>query len=183
MIRVINYFLSLSLLCVGLIPSDSQSALLASQDQEVPTRESTGVTIELVPIGVDAPPEGKPYRIEKNVYLRVFLTNNSNGIIRAIVVDTYYQNRPRLYKNGNLVPYRESITKLVRSKDASPHFIRVGSLFLMQPTTRTDLQELNLDDWYEPLEPGLYRLINRCRFEVRGPWSVDSEELLFEVLP
>jgi hypothetical protein len=183
MITVINYFLSLSLLWVGLIPSGSQSALLANQDQDKSTRESTGVTIKLVPIGVDAPPEGKPYQIGKNVYLRVFVTNNSDAIIRAIVVDTYYQNRPRLYKDGKLVPYRAKVAELVRSKDASPHFVRLGSLFLMQPTTRTDLQKLDLDDWYEPLEPGLYRLINRCRFEVRGHWSVDSEELLFEVLP
>ncbi len=45
------------------------------------------------------------------------------------------------------------------------------------------LTELNLQDWYGPLEPGLYRLVNKYRVDVESPWTNDSRELLFEVVP
>jgi hypothetical protein len=54
---------------------------------------------------------------------------------------------------------------------------------MLQPATPTVLEELNLEDWYGPLEPGLYRLINKYRLDVERPWTNDSKELLFEVEP
>src|SRR6266508_6909242 len=128
----------------------------------------------MVPVEGEVPLKGKPYRVGKNLRLKVMAKNNSKGIIKAYVVDTYYQNRPKLYRGDKVLPYREGVAQLTRSKDADPEFVRVGSIVFLQPTTTTVLEELNLQDWYDPLEPGLYRLVNRYRLDVDSPWTDDS---------
>lgn len=96
--------------------------------------------------------------------------------------DTYYQNRPQLYKNGELIPYRRETAKLVESKDRDPVTIISIRGFMLEPATTEELDALKLTDWYGPLLPGSYKLINRHRFAISGSWSAESEELIFEVL-
>jgi hypothetical protein len=40
-----------------------------------------------------------------------------------------------------------------------------------------------LYDWYGHLDLGHYRVVNRHRFELFGQWSVESEELEFDIVP
>jgi hypothetical protein len=40
-----------------------------------------------------------------------------------------------------------------------------------------------LKDWYGPLGPGSYRLIDCRRLEIDGPWTANSAELLFVIPP
>jgi hypothetical protein len=54
--------------------------------------------------------------------------------------------------------------------------------FFIEPKTTSQLEGLRLKNWYGPLAPGSYRLINRRRFEIDGPWTADSAELVFEVV-
>lgn len=137
----------------------------------------------MVPSEAETPGKGKPYKVGKNLRFKVLATNNSDVIVRAYVVDTYYQNRPELYREKKALPYRERIAQLIRAKDADPEFVRTGSTVLLQPATTTLLEELNLEDWYGPLEPGLYRLVNKYRLDVNASWTEDSKQLLFEVVP
>ena len=88
---------------------------------------------------------------------------------------------PRLLKNGQLVSYKKSVTQLIRLKDSDPHFINMGRTRLFEPYSSAEIQELDLNDWYGPLEPGSYQLTNRYRAEIYGSWSVESGSLLFEV--
>lgn len=177
----VKYILALTtlLLAFGLVHRDWADPFSAVQDGLTP--DSSAVKIKLVPPDILVLSKGKPYKFTDRVRVRIVVTNHSNAAIRALLQDTYYQNRPKLYKDHHLVPYRQEIAKLVVSKDTDPQFVRVGSTVVLEPTTTTDLEELNLSDWYDPLKPGSYRLINRHRFALDGPWSDDSEELLFEV--
>jgi hypothetical protein len=177
-----NYLLGTTLVILSFTHTDFPGTSLFGPKQEVLMEDSTVVKIKLVPIDLATPPKGTPYRVENNMRVKILVTNNSSTLIKALVVDIYYQNRPQLFKDGQLVAYREEIAKLVRAKDADPEFVRVGTVVSLAPTTTTELEELNLADWYEPLKPGLYTLINRHRFEVDGPWSSDSGKLLFEVV-
>ena len=136
----------------------------------------------MVPSEARIPLRGEPYKVGKNLRFKVLAVNDSDAIRRAYVVDTYYQNRPTLYKEGKALPYLERIAQLIRAKDVDPEFVRIGSTVLLQPATTTALEELNLEDWYGPLEPGLYRLINKYRLDVNGRWTEDSKELLFKVI-
>lgn len=154
---------------------DNLAILQSSQDV-------SGVKVELQPPDMESPSTTKPPRFKRNVRLKIVVTNNSNELIRALILDTYYQNRPKLYKNDQLVPYRKEITTLVTSKDNDPHFIRLGHFVTLHPTMTKKLGELNLADWYNALEPGLYRISNRYRFEIYGEWSSESEAMEFEVV-
>jgi hypothetical protein len=158
-----------------------QTKMLRRPGKSASSQNLTAVKIKMVPGGF----QGKavePYQVRSKGYMRVVVTNDSDERSRVTVVDTYYQNRPQLFRDGRLLAYREEIRKLVRSKDLYPEFVRVGSVVFLEPHTSRDLEELTLSDWYGPLEPGSYRLINRHRFETGGPWSTESAELFFEVV-
>ena len=180
-------FLTKYLLYAGLVATGSTLFTVQRTDvfapkQEVSVDDSTGVTIKLVPGNAVAPAKGTRYKLTKNARLKIMVTNNSNRVIRALIVDTYYQNRPKLYKNGRVVPYRKETATLVQAKDSDPHFIRAGEIVSLPSKSTTSLGSLILSDWYKELEPGIYRLTNRYRLEMHGAWSADSDELEFEVV-
>ena len=115
--------------------------------------------------------------------MTVFVVNNSDRRVRMNVVDLYYGDRLQLFKDNVLVPYRDETTKLIRAKDETTQGIDTATAdFFLEPNTTSGLRELRLSDWYGPLTPGVYRLINRCRFEVDGPWTRDSVPLIFEIV-
>jgi hypothetical protein len=141
-----------------------------------------GLKVRLVPSDSKSQREGQPYRLGSEGDVDVLLENDSDKPVRVSVIDPYYGNRLQLFKDGKLIPYREETAKLIESKDATPRLADVVSDFFIDPKiTRTE--GLRLKDWYGPLGPGLYRLIDRRRFEIDGPWTADSAELLFEVVP
>lgn len=124
----------------------------------------------------------KPYQVDIKPTVAIRAKNNTDQRVTVVAVDTYYQNRPRLIKDGKVVPYREEIKRLVRSKDADPEFVRLPSAIVVEPYSSTEIEDLNLSDWYGNLEAGSYKLTNRHRFEVEGAWSAESAEISFELV-
>ena len=170
-------FLVFSLSLIVMSPLNLQQHNVLGSPQTL--QDASAVKIELQP--VDAEKDKIP-RFKKNIRFKVMLTNNSNGLMRAVILDTYYQNRPKLHKNGELIPYRTEIAKLLTSKDKDPIFVRLGSSITLYPTKTTTVEELNLIDWYGQLEPGIYRIDDRYRLEIYGNWSSKSEAVEFEVV-
>ncbi len=140
------------------------------------------ITMEIPKRELLSEPGQKPYHVGVKPHIKVIARNNSDQRIRVRAIDPYYQNRPTLFKNGQLVAYRKQITELIHSKDMNPEFISLRQTFSLEAYSSADLPELDLNDWYGPLEPGSYRLINRYRREIYGSWTVDSAPLLFEVV-
>ncbi len=140
------------------------------------------VRMEVLPGELLSKPSETPYRLGDRPHIKVVVVNESDQPIRVYVVDVYYQNRPRLLRNGQLVTYKKAATQLIGSKDSDPHFINMGRTRFVEPYSSAEIQELDLSDWYGPLEPGSYRLTNRYRAEIYGSWTVDSAPLLFEVV-
>jgi hypothetical protein len=140
------------------------------------------ISIKMVP-NLNASANVESYKVGNNVRFKIIVNNNSFEVKKVLVVDTYYQNRPKVFKDGKLVPYRKGLASLLQSKDKDPRFIRPGRVISLGPKEKTTLGELILTDWYGPLEPGVYRLVNRFRFEMAGPWSAQSEGLEFEIVP
>src|SRR6266446_2915569 len=81
------------------------------------------ITMEIPPRELLSKPGEKPYRVDAKLYVKVIAKNDSDQRIRVRAVDPYYQNRPRLSKNGQLVAYRKEIAELIRSKDSDPQFM------------------------------------------------------------
>ena len=86
-----------------------------------------------------------------------------------------------LIKEGVRLPYTPEMTKLLRSKDENPSAVEERSDRALLPRERS-ASGLNLKEWYGNLLPGVYKLVNRQRFEIDGPWTADSAELWFEIL-
>jgi hypothetical protein len=147
-----------------------------------PATIPSSVTIKLVPSAFQEQPEQKLYRVGSEAEITVRVVNDSDQRIKVEVIDLYYGNHLKLFKDGVLVPYREDTAKLIRSKDESPRLVDVSYDLFLDPHTTSGLQNLNLKDWYGPLAPGLYRLVDRRRFEIGGPWTPNSPELLFQVV-
>ena len=86
-------------------------------------------------------------------------------------------------KDGKVVPYNDETAKLVDAKEKDPRLVEVVSTLFLDPKTTSRLDGFSLKQWYGPLAPGVYRLTDRRRFEIEGPWTKDSAELIFEVVP
>ena len=141
------------------------------------------VTVRLAPSGSQPALETERPRLDGDVRITVFVVNDSDRRVRVNVVDLYYGDRLQLYKDNVLVPYRGETAKLIRSKDETVQPIDTATAdFFLDPNTSSGLRELRLSDWYGPLTPGVYRLTNRCRFEVDGPWTRESAPLVFEIV-
>ncbi len=175
----ITSFLSLSLIGLSFMLPNLQEKNVA---ELASSQDVSEVRLRMVPINVQPGPKHEPYRVCNKPLFKILVTNNSNSEIRVLMFDTYYQNRPQLYKEGKLIPYRRDTAKLVDSRERDPGTIISIRGFILEPAATEELDALRLTDWYESLLPGSYKLINRHRFAIRGAWSVDSEELLFEVL-
>lgn len=93
----------------------SNSVTFDVQPRKPPTPIPAGVTIELVPADFQSEPKRRLYRPNDDVYVSVIVVNDSRQEITAPVVDSYYGNRPQLFKNGVVLPYQAEIQKSFRS--------------------------------------------------------------------
>jgi hypothetical protein len=141
-----------------------------------------GINIELAPQGLQAETEAKPYQVNDDLIITVYVVNNSDERLKVDVIDNYYGNRFQLFKDGGLMPYREETKKLIQSKDENPPLVETVPSLYVDPHTASGLQNIRLSDWYGPLTPGSYRLIDRRRFEIDGPWTLDSAPMHFEIV-
>jgi hypothetical protein len=143
-----------------------------------------GVKIEMVPEAFQNQPKEKLYRLgEKSLFMRVILINDSDREINYPVMDLHYVNRPQLFKGEVLLSYTDETTKLLKTKDELRYTLEERSERVLPSQAKTSLAYLDLKQWYGSLQPGLYKLINRQRLELDGPWTADSVELLFEIVP
>jgi hypothetical protein len=137
--------------------------------------------VKLLPDGLEPLPEGKAFRLGNNINIRVFVVNDSDQRVRVSVIDELYGNRLQLFKDGKLVPYLDVTAKLIQSKEEAPGLVERAPDFFLDPKTSSGLQQIYLENWYGPLAPGSYRLIDRRRLEIDGPWTASSAELLFVI--
>ena len=150
-----------------------------SQDKSTQTAP---ITIDIV--NQESPSQSdEPYRVGPEVRVKVIAKNQTDQLVTVAVINEYLQNRPQLFKNGKLVEYRSGISRLARSTEDELDYPRIGRTDYIQvkPYSSAEITVLNLKDWYGLLEPGSYRLTNRYRLTIGGPWSADSNAFSFEV--
>jgi hypothetical protein len=122
----------------------------------------------------------KPYKKKGRLYFRLQMTNISIEPVEVFITDPYFQNRPELFRDGQLVEYRTGLSDLLESKEKEPSLRHSGYVHL-EPGEFKVLGFIQLSDWYESLEPGHYQLSVKHRFEYGQQW-VESNALTFEVV-
>lgn len=121
----------------------------------------------------------EPFKEGDKIKVKVVITNSSNDPVRVPITDTYLQNRPQLYKDGDLLPYLKTIERVTQVDEAPTSFLRTDS-GILSPSTPKLVEVISLSDWYKPLKPGHYRLTVKHRFEWGGTW-IESSPGTFEV--
>jgi hypothetical protein len=183
-VRAILLLATLSLL-------STQSTIYSSQElsqaQRVVLDNPEVILLELAPLTqrVSAYKYEKmsgPFKLGSTIKFNLMGTNTS--LIELVVRgwDNYAQNKPRLLRDNQELPYREDMAELIKAshtKDSEPISIRGIKL---NPNEPKFLQTLSLADWYGPLGPGHYELSTQHRFVQGGKW-VDSISITFEVEP
>jgi hypothetical protein len=122
------------------------------------------------------------YKVGDKVLVEVTMTNMGAEPLEVSIGNSYFQDRPRIRKDGKLVPYRKELPALLREKDKYPGPLGSTRIYKLDPNVPLVVHRFLLEDWYEQLEPGQYELTLRHRF-----WGkevpADSNTVTFEVTP
>lgn len=114
------------------------------------------------------------FKVGEAVKIKVEVTNLSDK--RMNVPRGIGFSRPTLFRNGQLVPYREEISKQFKKGEGG-----VVTGMLSPKPNETQSEILDLNDFYRPLEPGHYQIsFDRRFFKIGG---IPSNAALFEVVP
>ena len=168
------------------------SAIAGQQDQtdraqRVVLDTPEVITLKLDPItrrvsaGVHRPLTG-PFDSGGKIRFALVVTNTSLIPLTVRTWDHVAQNRPRLLRDNQEVPYREGLSEVVKQKDKEIGDIVSMKAVTLEPNNEKTLEFVDLNDWYEPLRAGHYQLSTRHRFIQGGKW-VESASITFEVKP
>ncbi len=163
-------------------------------DQELPNkrlvellRHPTFVTLRLLSSPKDPSREKPsdtpaPYKEKDWIGFQLFIAQNSSENVTIWnELSSYYQYRPELLRDGDILAYTKEAQESVRSAETRPPSGSSAPLTL-EPGREYDSDRVNLKDWYETLRPGRYQLTVRKRFVSDGDW-VQSNPVIFEVQP
>lgn len=167
------------------------STLRQQSSESLPT--AVKVTIATKDPGLSSPTNR--YRIGEQVPVEIRMTNTSSEPMPVCVSSDLYQDRPRLTKNGQVLPYAKWQSGMLRSdrmdKTCQNYDLPENMLLKSNEPTFVDFLVV-VDDtqrptgalsWYDPLTPGVYELSIQRRFGCCDGPMVESNKIGFEVVP
>jgi hypothetical protein len=148
------------------------------------------ITATLTPLDINYQNEQRQFRVGHPIRINLSLTNNSPEPIRVIVASDISQNRLRLIKDGEVVLYRRDLPRRLRAihRDdlrSNDNPVMVDRMITIPPGETRPITLLDLNHWYDPLEPGQYQLTlcRHFRYERLRVPPVESNTVTFEVIP
>jgi hypothetical protein len=118
------------------------------------------------------------YKRNEQLYFAFQMTNMSNEALLIRSGNPYSQNRPELIKDGQPLPYLETVRqKIERLGDTSFSDHDIG--MDLKPGESKNLGGLDLKDWYGDLEAGHYSLSVRHR-DFGETW-IESTTITFDM--
>lgn len=157
-------------------PSEKKDIPYVVQNPELITLEVLPRALEL---GENPSVFARPYKQGARLRFRLQMTNISIMPVEVPVDDVYAQNRPILYKDGDILPYRQQISDLLEAREKQP-LERPGWRAKLEPNESKVLDRIDLYDWYEDLGPGHYQLSVKHRFQLGQSWY-ESSSITFEI--
>ncbi|HEX8846957.1 MAG TPA: hypothetical protein VF791_20105 [Pyrinomonadaceae bacterium] len=118
------------------------------------------------------------YKAHGKIELKLLMTNMSSEAITITINNSYDLHHLQLFRDGQLVPYRKEVAKVI---DNPPPF--VSSIAVNLESGETEIVGIiYLDTWHKPLESGHYQLDIKHRFLSDGGWT-NTASTTFEVEP
>ena len=139
------------------------------------------IELRIVTIGADGKPK-EQFRLGEKVLLELWMTNRGTDPLGVEMGRPFFQNRPRLARDGRPVLYRTGIPGHLRAEDRHAGMLGSAIPYRLEPGAPKSVYIIDLDEWYEPLELGRYQITLRHRFWGRER-PVESNTVTFEVVP
>jgi hypothetical protein len=189
--------LSLAITALGQGSRDKNGVYQPSEEEIAKNRRiaellqhPTFITLRLASSRRDIPNEGSSatpssYTEDQRMNFELFITQNSSEtLVIGSSGGVYYQYRPKLIRDGDVVAYSKEAQEQVEraEREGGPPY---GSSFsrTLVPGRESRAYLVSLDSWYEsPLRPGHYELTVRKKFAWNGDW-VESNPVTFDVIP
>jgi hypothetical protein len=184
------------LLLVWLSSICAQSQISEQQrpnDEELASNKRTGdvlrhptlISLRLVSSPLDAATQPtdtpSPFTVNDFIEFRLMIRHSFFEPLEIYSqIDPYYDVRPELFRDGDLLSYTEEAKKNVERTENTPPE-GSGGVSRIMPGREYNWLHVRLDHWYKPLEPGHYQLIVRERFAWEGEW-LQSSSITFDVL-
>ena len=169
------------------VQGPTEEDLAASKRLGELLRHPTFMTLRLVSSPRDVPHESSsdapsPYTVGDWISFQLLVTQSlSETLIFESGLSPYYEYRPELYKDGDVLAFSKEVAKRVDESDRQPWSLS-GMLHSLTPNREYEWATVKLEDWYERLGPGHYQLSVRQRFAWDGDW-VQSNSVIFDVQP
>src|SRR5882762_2449771 len=166
-------------------PTEEQ--LAANKRLEELLKHPTFITLRLVSgprtwFHEDPSDASAPYLVGDVISFQLFVTQSLPELLKfASQMSAYYEYRPELYKNGDLVPFSPQTSEHVNYAQENPWSISERPVSLV-PGEECPWTTLSIEDWYDRLGPGHYQLSIKKRFSWDGDW-VQSNAVIFDVQP
>lgn len=166
---------------------DSREIYQAKTLPQTPFATAAQLKIALVPadyrMNGDALPDLITFKAsEPKIGFGLLMTNIAAGPVKVQIYFNREQNRPELFRDGQLVPYLSSVPQTVTWDKVSIDYRRLVFLPL-RPNQPQLVETINLAEWYGPLPPGRYRLTNKHRLDLSHGELVECGSVTFEVTP
>ncbi|HEX8499736.1 MAG TPA: hypothetical protein VF659_04025 [Pyrinomonadaceae bacterium] len=122
------------------------------------------------------------YKAGDRVLVEVTMTNTGAEPLEVGIGNSYFQDRPRLRKDGKPLMYRGELPAVLKEKEKQPGQFGSTRFYRLEPNVPTLVHRFLLEDWYDRLEPGRYELTLRHRFWGKEV-AAESDTVTFEVTP
>jgi len=143
--------------------------------------------------GLFGPPRDR-YQVGESVPVSITMTNNSTEPVEVCDSATLYQDRPKLFKDGQPVPYITGQTQMLRTVETDRTCFRLNlpDPVILKPKESRVVDWFILAEgsqlmgdmvWYEPLVPGKYELSIERRLDCCDGPMFQSNKINFEVVP
>jgi len=176
-----------SILCSS-TPCGSSARQEKNAAVAAPVSESSIVVTITTGGGLHGPVKSR-FKVGEEIPVTISMTNTGDKTAKYCITTTIFQNRPRLERDGQPVPYLTSLPSRADGEDAIELCERrtVKQLYDLKPRQKRIVDWLTIGPrgitWYNPLPPGHYELVLTRRIECcQGP-MLESNRVSFDIVP
>jgi hypothetical protein len=134
-------------------------------------------------------PVKSQFKVGEVIPVVISMTNTGDKPAKYCLSTSLFQNRPRLKRDGQLIPYLTNLPQQTEKEDLILRCERsaANQLFEMQPKQTKVVDWLTFGQqgiaWYGALPAGHYELVLQRRLECcQGP-MMESNKVAFEIVP
>lgn len=191
---VIGAALALCVLGAVSSPRRAYPAQQQPSDLRALTKQERAIKVSITTGGGLFGPPQRSYRVGQRVPVSITMTNTSDDPLQVCVSGTLYQDRPKLFRDGQPVPYLNWQWQMARADQKDETCVKLGlpEPIILRPKEGRVVDWFILAEgnntmadlaWYEPLPAGKYELSIERRLDCCDGPMVESNKISFEVVP